>query len=184
MCVPALLCHGLEHVTMSTCSQCSDVSKQHTYGDGMHKRHHLSNSVCAHNAASIAPSWVAPASLKPVRWEVLLQVTAAAPSATHTCGQQHLCVCATSATMARMKAAASSAAAKASQTHTTARSALYKKRMCVPRSLDMTMLSTAFRSYFTLSRVSVSVVTQLMSIASARSAFFSIWPHAPWPNLT
>lgn len=61
---------------------------------------------------------------------VTMQVMGDVPSVTHTCGQPRSCVCATSATMAPMKAAASSAADKASRMHTTAKSAHCKRRMC------------------------------------------------------
>jgi hypothetical protein len=56
-------------------------------------------------------------------------VMASAPSATRMCGLPHSCVCAMSATMAAMRAAASSAEALACQMPTTARSAHCRRKM-------------------------------------------------------
>jgi hypothetical protein len=56
-------------------------------------------------------------------------VTASAPSATHMCAQPRLCEYVMSATMAHTRADVSSVEAWVCQTHTTARSARYKRRM-------------------------------------------------------
>jgi hypothetical protein len=74
---------------------------------------------CANNGAQ-AETWSA------------LHVMASAPSAIRMCGRQRWSGSAMSATTGRTKADASSVAVWGSQTRTSARSALCKKRMCVP----------------------------------------------------
>jgi len=61
---------------------------------------------------------------------------ASAQSVTHTCAQPRSCACVTSATMAHMRGDASSVETLACQTPTTARSALFWKKieMAVQRS--------------------------------------------------